>query len=74
MKRPYRVRVSCVYDDGRVEDGPWVEKRGEALLHLKDCKAQNFLPAADETGPAATPGYPAESLDCIRPRKQGHPQ
>jgi hypothetical protein len=39
---PYRVRVICVYRDGRSEEGPWVEKQGEAFLHIYRCMPQNL--------------------------------
>ena len=39
---PYRVRVTCVYRDGHSEEGPWVEKQGEAFLHIYRCMPQNL--------------------------------
>ncbi len=39
---PYRVRVTCIYQDGRVAEGKWMEKQGEAVLHIDRCRPANI--------------------------------
>ena len=39
---PYRVRVTCVLNDGRTIEGPWIEKRGEAFIDIHKCQARNI--------------------------------
>ncbi len=45
LQKPYRVRVTCVYRDGRVETGPWQEKKGEGRIDLHHCQVRDFSPA-----------------------------
>ena len=42
MSIPYRVRVTCIYRDGRAVQGPWVEKSGEAFIDIYRCSARNL--------------------------------
>ena len=42
MSIPYRVRVTCVYSDGRSLQGPWVEKSGEAFIDIYKCRPRNI--------------------------------
>ncbi|MBN2426865.1 MAG: hypothetical protein JXK94_00855 [Deltaproteobacteria bacterium] len=36
LDRPYRFRVTRVFNDGRKETGPWLEKSGNTLLDVTD--------------------------------------